>query len=206
MLLSATKFSRERWIYSKIQKLYRSHIYYFLFNFSRRYYFLFNFSHRYYFLFNFSRKNLFYRFMILSFISLHQMHSYITRLPCKSQGDFDTFPQQKYIGIPPYTKKSLSIEHCCAACVASYNCTLANYNSASEICQLINDSIVYDSSKVEQNGNWMILKTNYGSRLVRTLTHFSPISQFYTPWKRQKTFGFLTFSGGIEMWHWTKMG
>ena len=31
------------------------------------------------------------------------------------------------------------------------------------------------------------------------LTHFSPMSHFYTPWKR-------TFSGGIEMWHWTKMG
>ena len=38
------------------------------------------------------------------------------------------------------------------------------------------------------------------------LTHFSPVSQSYTPWKRQKTKGFLTFSGGIEMWHWTKMG
>ena len=32
------------------------------------------------------------------------------------------------------------------------------------------------------------------------LTHFSPVSHFYTLWKRQ------TFSGGIEMWHWTKMG
>ena len=37
------------------------------------------------------------------------------------------------------------------------------------------------------------------------LTHFSPVSHIYTPWKRQKTKGFLTFSGGIEMWHWTKM-
>ena len=37
------------------------------------------------------------------------------------------------------------------------------------------------------------------------LTHFSPVSHFYTPWKRQKIFGFLTFLGGIEMWHWTKM-
>ena len=25
---------------------------------------------------------------------------------------------------------------------------------------------------------------------------------FYTPWKRQKTFGFLLFSDGIEMEHW----
>ena len=43
-----------------------------------------------------------------------------------------------------------------------------------------------------------------------TLTHLSPVSHFYTPWKRQETFGFLTFSGGIEMWHtglkWVKRG
>ena len=32
------------------------------------------------------------------------------------------------------------------------------------------------------------------------------MSHFYTLWKRQKTTGFLTFSGGIEMWHWSKMG
>ena len=39
----------------------------------------------------------------------------------------------------------------------------------------------------------------------RRLTHFSLVPHFYTPWKRQKTEGFLTFSGSIEMWHWTKM-
>ena len=39
-----------------------------------------------------------------------------------------------------------------------------------------------------------------------SLANFSPMSHFYTPWKRQKTYGFLTFSGDIEMWHWTKMG
>ena len=33
-----------------------------------------------------------------------------------------------------------------------------------------------------------------------------PMSHFYTPWKRQKTYGFRTFSGGIEMWRWTKNG
>ena len=27
---------------------------------------------------------------------------------------------------------------------------------------------------------------------------------FYTPWKSLKTFGFLKFSGGIEMKHWPK--
>ena len=35
--------------------------------------------------------------------------------------------------------------------------------------------------------------------IMHTLTHFSPVSHFYTLWKRQ-------FSGGIEMWHWSKMG
>ena len=38
------------------------------------------------------------------------------------------------------------------------------------------------------------------------LTHFTPLPHFYSLWKRQKTFGFLTFSGAIEMWHWTKKG
>ena len=28
---------------------------------------------------------------------------------------------------------------------------------------------------------------------------------FYTPWKHQKTGGFLMFSGGIEVEHWLKM-
>ena len=47
---------------------------------------------------------------------------------------------------------------------------------------------------------------NFQEKVMLNLTHFSPVSHFYTPWKRQKTFGFLTFSGGIEIWHWTKMG
>ena len=29
---------------------------------------------------------------------------------------------------------------------------------------------------------------------------------FYTPWKHQKTEGFMTFLGGIEVEHWLKMG
>ena len=37
------------------------------------------------------------------------------------------------------------------------------------------------------------------------LTHFIPVSHVYTPWKRQKTFGFLTFSEGIEMEYRPKM-
>ena len=38
------------------------------------------------------------------------------------------------------------------------------------------------------------------------ITNFGSMFHLYTPWKRQKTFGFLTFSGGIEMEHWPEMG
>ena len=34
---------------------------------------------------------------------------------------------------------------------------------------------------------------------VSSLTHFSPMSHFYTFWKLTKTYGFLTFSRDVEM-------
>ena len=40
----------------------------------------------------------------------------------------------------------------------------------------------------------LILVTNF----INSLTHFMPLSSFYTPWKYQKTSDFLMFSGGIE--------
>ena len=39
---------------------------------------------------------------------------------------------------------------------------------------------------------------------MKHLTHFQPMFHFYTPWKHQKTYGFL-FSGGIEVEGWSKM-
>ena len=35
---------------------------------------------------------------------------------------------------------------------------------------------------------------------------FQPNVPYLISWKRQKALGFLTFSGGIEMEHWTKLG
>ena len=45
----------------------------------------------------------------------------------------------------------------------------------------------------------------YLSMFKGLLTHFMPQVSFNTPWKHQKTFGFLMFSGGIErdLWHET---
>ena len=44
----------------------------------------------------------------------------------------------------------------------------------------------------------------YGTnRLPKTsLTLLSPMFYFFTPWKLQKVFGFVTFLGGIEMNNW----
>ena len=50
-----------------------------------------------------------------------------------------------------------------------------------------------------------VLKCLLGINLI--IRYINPfMSHFYTPWKLQKTKGFLTFSGGIEMEHWSKMG
>ena len=40
---------------------------------------------------------------------------------------------------------------------------------------------------------------------IEALTHIMPLVSFDTPWKHQKTFGFL-FSGGIERDQWHEMG
>ena len=39
----------------------------------------------------------------------------------------------------------------------------------------------------------------------RRLTHFRPMFPFYIPWRRQKTIGFLTFSGSIGREHWPEI-
>ena len=62
---------------------------------------------------------------------------------------------------------------------------------------------LFNNHSVRKSGNTFLRLTKKFK--TSSLTHFSPVSHFYTPWKRQKTKGSLTFSGGIEMWHWTKM-
>ena len=44
---------------------------------------------------------------------------------------------------------------------------------------------------------WFELKSQ-----LMSLTHFWPMFPFYTPWKHQKTKGFLVFSGGTKWEHW----
>ena len=51
-----------------------------------------------------------------------------------------------------------------------------------------------------------INSVNIVNQVKAYLTHFSPMFHFHTSWKRQKSFNFLTFSGGVEMEHWAKLG
>ena len=57
--------------------------------------------------------------------------------------------------------------------------------------------LLFDFIKSYQN-----MKTEFSRN---PSTCFSPMFHFYTPRKYQKTKGFPTFSGAIEMKHWTKM-
>ena len=41
--------------------------------------------------------------------------------------------------------------------------------------------------------------------MFEIFNQFKPNVPFLYPHKSQKTFGFMTFSGGIEMEHWPKM-
>ena len=51
----------------------------------------------------------------------------------------------------------------------------------------------------------LLSKASYNLVLI-VLTHFTPMFHFYTPNKRQRTFGFRMFSGDAKMEHWAKMG
>ena len=46
----------------------------------------------------------------------------------------------------------------------------------------------------------------YGEGFQTGLTLFYPMFPFHSPWKHQKTEGFLGFSGGVKSEHWPEMG
>ena len=57
---------------------------------------------------------------------------------------------------------------------------------------------------LQESASVFVIVTSLSSIILlifksKILTHFSPVSRFYTPRKPQETKGFLTFSGGIEM-------
>ena len=62
----------------------------------------------------------------------------------------------------------------------------------------------------KRRNNVQFFKAFDWTNMNSTITDFSPLSHFYTPWKRQKTISFQGVwkcdIGGIEMWHWTKIG
>ena len=57
------------------------------------------------------------------------------------------------------------------------------------------------TNKIHKGGFWEC-QTKTTRSILYALTLLMSISHFYTPWKPQRTKGFLTFSGGIKMGHW----
>ena len=58
---------------------------------------------------------------------------------------------------------------------------------------------------VKRKGNENLLFVVHSSNFSK-IRLFRPMFPFYTPWKRQKAFGFLTILGGIEREHWPENG
>ena len=55
------------------------------------------------------------------------------------------------------------------------------------------ERLLFHTSSIGVSGKFGVgLSVNDYSMLIIILTHFSPVPHFYTPRKRQKTFGFLT--------------
>ena len=86
----------------------------------------------------------------------------------------------------------------------SYHWNRNNYIFLIRTSKNLRDSIFLSIESFQSHFLWYILTCSW-RKLLLTLTYFSPLFYFYTPWKHQKTFGFLTFSGVIEMEHWAKM-
>ena len=71
----------------------------------------------------------------------------------------------------------------------------------------LNFSIAFESTKqLRKQINDKTVHTYPASISDYSFTLFTPTSYIYTPWKCQKTFGFRTFSGGIEIGHWREKG
>ena len=66
-----------------------------------------------------------------------------------------------------------------------------------------------DWESCEYFWNWFFKLNQNTIKYVRKklsfLSYFKPMFHFYTPWKRQKISGFLTFSGGTEIENWLEM-
>ena len=77
-----------------------------------------------------------------------------------------------------------------------------------------NSRLLKNTEKLQTNKfhKSQILDYSYSAELfwaaefMRNLTHICPIFSFYTPWKQQKTFGFLVFSRGVKWEYWPEMG
>ena len=77
---------------------------------------------------------------------------------------------------------------------------LRKFQSSSKFCfSQFKDFEVYIAKKKNFSLKLFLVKAN--NQISSNISK----SHFYAPWKRQKTID-LTFTGGTELWHWSKMG
>ena len=89
--------------------------------------------------------------------------------------------------------------------------TIPNMKSKHKSCEnfFLLGVLTYISKHIGDMGSWSRLLKNIlkqfnndmNERKHLILIHFSPMFHFYAPWKPQQSFGFLKFSGGIDIKH-----
>ena len=65
--------------------------------------------------------------------------------------------------------------------------------------------LIFLAISYADNFNKSSEKLTNNKQITTILTLFTPMSHFYTP-RKQKTKGFMTFSGGIEIGYWCEKG
>ena len=97
---------------------------------------------------------------------------------------------------PRKTSNEFFLDH---ALIPSSNIYLFKFNSriTRKRCEILS-KLTIKTSELQLTSFWCF-QSSVVFLVQCPVSHFSPVSHFYTPSKRQKTFGFQTFSGGIEM-------
>ena len=104
---------------------------------------------------------------------------------------------------PLKTSENLKVQKRPQSCNFIKKETLAQVFSG-EFCEIIFNCIFFTEHlwTTASEGRWDCCLNNWRSFVLRK---FITVISFYTPWKHQKTFGFLMFSGVIEIQQWLEM-
>ena len=119
------------------------------------------------------------RFLVMLLVaSIHKSQLSTTRLPCNYAANFDVvLSNMRETGTVGKTVISTTTRRCTLECVSWPNCKSLNFNSRTNVCQLLerlfNESV---ASLKEENG-WVYMTTNDGNLNVSFLKKHAFMSQ-----------------------------